>query len=82
MNELIPGSVDFLKEMDRYRRAKRRKRLTTGLIFWALATGLAYLLAQYLGYDPVRIGAAVLGAGLLITIVREGVASRKYRMPD
>lgn len=81
-NDGIPTADDFLDEMDRTRSADRRKRLFYSVIFWLLVTYLACIGAYYMGFIPIRVGAAVLGIGILITIVREVLASRKYRMPD
>ncbi|MBQ8076494.1 MAG: hypothetical protein IJ237_11015 [Oscillospiraceae bacterium] len=82
MNDRIPTADDFLDEMDRTRRADRRRRLGYSAVFWLLAVYLACIAAYYFGFVPIRIGIAVLIIGILITTIREILASRKYRMPD
>ena len=81
-NDVIPSADDFLDEMDRTRIADRRKRIFYSVIFWLLAVYLACIGAYYLGFVPIRIGAGVLILGIVITIIREVLASRRYRMPD
>ena len=82
MNEKIPSADDFLDEMDRTRIADRRKRLGYSAVFWLLAVYLACVAAYYYGLVPIRIGIAVLVNGIIVTIVREVLAARRYRMPD
>ncbi len=82
MNEKIPSADDFLDEMDRTRIADRRKRLGYSAVFWLLAVYLACVAAYYYGLVPIRIGIAVLVIGIIVTIVREVLAARRYRMPD
>ena len=82
MNEKIPSADDFLDEMDRTRIADRRKRLGYSAVFWLLAVYLACVAADYYGLVPIRIGIAVLVIGIIVTIVREVLAARRYRMPD
>ena len=82
MNEKIPSADDFLDEMDRTRIADRRKRLGYSAVFWLLAVYLACVAAYYYGLVPIRIGIAVLVIGIIVTIVREVLAGRRYRMPD
>ena len=82
MNEKIPSADDFLDEMDRTRIADRRKRLGYSVVFWLLAVYLACVAAYYYGLVPIRIGIAVLVNGIIVTIVREVLAARRYRMPD
>ncbi len=82
MNEKIPSADDFLDEMDRTRIADRRKRLGYSAVFWLLAVYLACVAAYYYGLVPIRIGIAVLVIGIIVTIVREVLAARRYRMPE
>ncbi len=82
MDEKIPSAEAFLDEMDRTRRAERRKRLIYSLIFWLLGVYLACVVAYYIGVVPIRIGITVLVIGLVVTVVREILVSRKYQMPD
>ena len=82
MNEKIPSADDFLDEMDRTRIADRRKRLGYSAVFWLLAVYLACVAAYSYGLVPIRIGIAVLVIGIIVTIVREVLAARRYRMPD
>ena len=72
----------FLDEMDRTRRSDRRRRIFYSVIFWLLAVYLSLISAYYIGLVPIRVGIAVLIIGIIVTVVREVLASRKYRMPD
>lgn len=82
MNASIPSADDFLDEMDRTRRSDRRRRIFYSVIFWLLAVYLSLISAYYIGLVPIRVGIAVLIIGIIVTVVREVLASRKYRMPD
>ena len=82
MNDSIPSADDFLDEMDRTRRADRRRRIFYSVIFWLLVVYLSLISAYYIGLVPIRVGIAVLIIGIIVTVVREVLASRKYRMPD
>ena len=82
MNASIPSADDFLDEMDRTRRADRRRRIFYSVIFWLLVVYLSLISAYYIGLVPIRVGIAVLIIGIIVTVVREVLASRKYRMPD
>lgn len=68
--------------MDRTRRSDRRRRIFYSVIFWLLAVYLSLISAYYIGLVPIRVGIAVLIIGIIVTVVREVLASRKYRMPD
>ena len=72
----------FLDEMDRTRRSDRRRRIFYSVIFWLLVVYLSLISAYYIGLVPIRVGIAVLIIGIIVTVVREVLASRKYRMPD
>ena len=82
MNDSIPSADDFLDEMDRTRRSDRRMRIFYSVIFWLLVVYLSLISAYYIGLVPIRVGIAVLIIGIIVTVVREVLASRKYRMPD
>lgn len=82
MNASIPSADDFLDEMDRTRRSDRRRRIFYSVIFWLLVVYLSLISAYYIGLVPIRVGIAVLIIGIIVTVVREVLASRKYRMPD
>ena len=82
MNDSIPSADDFLDEMDRSRRSDRRRRIFYSVIFWLLVVYLSLISAYYIGLVPIRVGIAVLIIGIIVTVVREVLASRKYRMPD
>ena len=82
MEQKIPSADAFLDEMDRTRRASRRKRVTYSIIFWLLAVYIICIWAYYIGLVPIRVGIAVLALGLIVTIVQEVLMGRKYRMPD
>ena len=82
MNDSIPSADDFLDEMDRTRRSDRRRRIFYSVIFWLLVVYLSLISAYYIGLVPIRVGIAVLIIGIIVTVVREVLASRKYRMPD
>ena len=82
MNDSIPSADDFLDEMDRTRRADRRRRIFYSVIFWLLVVYLSLISAYYIGLVPIRVGIAVRIIGIIVTVVREVLASRKYRMPD
>ena len=82
MEQKIPSAEAFLDEMDRTRRANRRRRMTYSLIFWLLAVYLACVGAYYIGFVPIRVGIAVLALGIIVTIIQEVLMGRKYRMPD
>ena len=82
MDDKIPSAEQFLDEMDRTRLADRRKRIIYSIIFWLLGTYLACVVAYYMGIVPIRVGIVLLVLGIIVTVVREVLASRKYRMPD
>ena len=82
MNASIPSADDFLDEMDRTRRADRRRRIFYSVIFGLLVVYHSLISAYYIGLVPIRVGIAVLIIGIIVTVVREVLASRKYRMPD
>ena len=82
MNDSIPSADDFLDEMDRTRRSDRRRRIFYSVIFWLLVVYLSLISAYYIGLVPIRVGIAVLIIGIIVSVVREVLASRKYRMPD
>lgn len=82
MDDKIPSAEQFLDEMDRTRLADRRKRIIYSIICWLLIVYIACVAAYYIGVVPIRVGIAVLIIGIIVTVVREVLASRKYRMPD
>ncbi len=80
--DTIPSADDFLDEMKRTIGADRRRRILFGILLWLFAAWFVGVVVALLGYDPVKPAITVLVIGMIVIVVREIVASRRYRLPD
>ena len=82
MRDSFPSAEDFLEEMDRTRRADRRRRIINGLLFWIFAALITGVVVYAAGYIPYGLAGVVLILGLIVILIREHFAIRRYEMPD